>query len=203
MKTEIFTCEQGGEEWARIRMGIPTSSMFATVLASGKGGAESKTRRKYMLQLAGEILTGEPMEGYSNDHMTRGKEMEDDLRNLYSFQTNTEVERVGFIKCGKKGCSPDGLLGKNRMLEIKSMLPHLLIEVHLRSEFPPGHLAQCQGNLWVANREEIDIAIGWPKMPLYIQTIRRDEVYISALEKAVEEFNQELAYIVTQMRRLS
>lgn len=201
-KPEIFTCEQGTEEWFKIRMGIPTASMFATVMASGKGGGESKTRRKYMLQLAGEILTGEPMESYSNAAMERGKTMEDDIRKLYAFQTDAELERVGFIKTDRTGCSPDALIGKKKMLEIKTTLPHLLIDIHLRQEFPPEHLAQCQGNLWVAQREEIDIAIGYTKMPLYVQTIRRDENYITALAKAVDEFNAELAYVVQQMRRL-
>lgn len=199
---ETFHCEQGSQEWYGARLGLPTASMFATILASGRGGQESKTRRKYMLQLAGEIITGEPMETFSNEHLARGKEMEDTARKLYAFRNDAEIERVGFIRRGKTGCSPDGLIGKKKMLEIKTTLPHLLIDIHLRGEYPPGHEAQCQGNLWVAQREEIDIAIYWPKMPLYVQTIRRNEPYIAALEKAVNEFNSELAYVVQQMRRL-
>lgn len=202
-KPEIFTFEQGSAEWFEARRGIPTASMFATVMASGKGGGESKTRRKYMLELAGEILTEEPApEKYSNTSMERGKEMEDVARKQYAFQTDYDLERVGFIKDGKKGCSPDSLYGKNGMLEIKTTLPHLLIDIHLRGEFPPEHKAQCQGNLWVARREWIDIAIYWPKMPLYVQRIQRDEIYIAALASAVDEFNHELAYVVQQMRKL-
>lgn len=201
-KREIFTCEQGSPEWYEARRGIPTASMFATVMASGKGGGESKGRRTYMLKLAGEVLTEEPMENYTNTAMERGKEMEDAARKLYAFQTDVELERVGFIRCGKKGCSPDSLIGTTNMLEIKTTAPHLLIDIHLRAEFPPEHKAQCQGSLWIAERETIDIAIFWPKMPLYIQTIHRDPVYIDALARAVDEFNQELAYVVTQMRRL-
>ena len=206
-KIEVFTCEQGSDEWFAARRGIPTASMFATVMASGKGGSESKTRRKYMLQLAGEILTEEPMWSFSNEHMNRGKEMEDAVRKQYAFQTDADLERIGFLRHGKKGCSPDSLIGKKRMLEVKTMLPDLLIDIHLRGEFPPGHKAQCQGNLWVAKREEIDIAIGYippppmKSMPLYVQPIRRDEPYIAAMAKAVDEFNQELEYVVAQMRR--
>lgn len=202
MKPEIFICEQGSADWYEARRGLPTASMFATIMRDGKGGGESKTRRKYLLQLAGEVLTGEPMETYSNDHMERGKAMEDEARKAYAFQYDAELQRVGFIRRGRAGCSPDALIGTKRMLEIKTTLPHLLIDIHLRGEYPPGHEAQCQGNLWVAQREEIDIAIYWPKMPLYVQTIRRNERYISALEKAVDEFNAELAYVVQQMRRL-
>ncbi len=200
-KLEIFDCEQGGEEWARIRAGIPTSSMFHAVLASGKGGGESKTRRKYMLQLAGEVLTGEPMESYQNAAMERGKAMEEEARNLYAFQHDAEMTRVGFIKSGKKGCSPDSLVQNVGMVEIKTTLPDLLIDIFLRQEFPSSHRAQCQGNLWVARREWIDIAIYFPKMPLYVQRIFRDDAYITALECAVKEFNDELAHVVSQMRR--
>ena len=199
---QLFSFEQGSPEWFEARRGIPTASMFATVMASGKGGGESKGRRTYMLKLAGEILTEEPMENYSNEHMERGKEMEDTARKLYAFRGDVEIERVGFIRRGRAGCSPDGLIGKKKMLEIKTTLPHLLIDIHLRGEYPPGHEAQCQGNLWVAKREEIDIAIYWPKIPLYVQSIGRNEKYIEGLERAVNEFNAELAYTVQQMRKL-
>lgn len=202
MSMEIIDCEQGSEEWFRARMGLPTASQFATVMARGKGGGESLTRRKYMLQLAGEILTGEPMESYSNAHMERGKEMEEQARNLYSFQTNYDLQRVGFIRNGKKGCSPDALVAANGMVEIKTTLPHLLIDLHLRGEMPPEHKAQCQGNLWVSGRGWIDICIYWPKMPLFVQRIQRDEQYITSLSAAVDEFNAELADVVERMRRL-
>jgi hypothetical protein len=198
---ETYDCEQGTEEWLRVRMGIPTASMFSTVMASGKGGAESKTRRKYLLQLAGEILTGEPMETYSNAHMERGKLMEDEARRMYAFQKDAELNRVGFIRNGNKGCSPDALLGLDGMLEIKTTAPHLLIDIFLRGEFPPEHRHQCQGGLWIAERKWIDIAIYWPKMPLFVQRIHRDEAFISSLKIAVDEFNAELADIVQRMRR--
>ena len=201
-KTEIFTCEQGSEEWFMARLGIPTASRFGTVMASGKGGAESKTRRKYMLQLAGEILTGEPMESYTNANMVRGQEMEEAARHLYAFQQDAELERVGFIRRGGIGCSPDSLRDKVGMVEIKTTLPDLLIDIHLRGEHPPEHKAQCQGNLWVAKREWIDIAIYWPKMPLYVQRIHRDDIFIDRMAREVEAFNQELAYVVQQMRKL-
>src|SRR4051812_9803069 len=97
----VVNCEQGAPEWFAARAGIPTASMFSTVMAKGKGGGESLTRKTYMLKLAGEIITGEPMDNYTNAHMERGKEMEDEARDLYSFLTDAEPERVGFIKNGQ------------------------------------------------------------------------------------------------------
>src|SRR3569833_1490525 len=127
MTPEIITCEQNSPEWLRARMGIPTASAFGDVLAKGEG----KTRRTYMLKLAGEIITGEPMESFSNAHTERGHALEEEARDLYIFQTGAELERVGIIRNGRAGCSPDSLIGEDGGLEIKTTLPHLLIETIL------------------------------------------------------------------------
>lgn len=199
---QIINCEQGTEEWFRARAGMPTASEFATVMASGRGGGDSKTRRTYMLKLAGEILTGEPSESYSNAHMERGKIMEEEARRWYAFSRDVEPERVGFIVNGPKGCSPDSLLGPAGMLEIKTALPHILIEKLLKGEFSPEHKAQCQGALWVAEREWIDLVTYWPRLPPLVVRAQRDEVYIAGLSRAVDQFNEELAELVAEVRRI-
>lgn len=198
---QIFDCEQGGEEWKRCRMGIPTASEFSTVMASGRDGGASKTRRAYMLRLAGEILTGELAESYSNGHMDRGKAMEDEARDFYAFTRDVEPQRVGFIRNGQKGCSPDSLIGANGMLEIKSALPHILLDKLLRGDFPAEHKAQCQGGLWVAEREWIDIGVYWRGLPLFVKRATRDEPYIRDMAAAVDAFNAELAEIVERIRQ--
>jgi len=197
---QVIECEQGTADWHAARAGIPTASMFATVMASGRGGADSKTRATYLYKLAGEIITGEPMENYSNAHMERGKEMEAEARELYAFQQFVKPVQVGFIRNGNKGCSPDSLIDANGMCEIKTKLPHLQIEVLLRGELPPEHRAQCQGNIWVAEREWIDFVSYWPKMPLFVRRVYRDDVYIAALSGAVDAFNDELATLVERVR---
>lgn len=197
---EIFTCDQGSAEWLSVRAGIPTASEFSTVMASGRGGAESKTRRTYMLKLAGEILTGEPMESYSNAHMERGKEMEAEARDAYAFMTDNEPELVGFVRNGPKGCSPDSLIGTDGAVEIKTKLPHLQLDVLLRNELPHEHKAQCQGVLWVAEREWIDFVSYWPKLPIFIHRVYRDDEYIAEMAKAVDAFNDELSGLVEKFR---
>ncbi|PWJ81554.1 YqaJ-like recombinase protein [Pseudaminobacter salicylatoxidans] len=197
---QVFDCDQGTPEWYACRVGIATASMFATVMASGVGGAASKTRAKYMRQLAGEVITGKPTEGYTNSHMERGHAVEPEARKLYAFLTNAEVKQVGFIRNGEKGCSPDSLVGQNGMLEIKSKLPDLVIECIERGTFPPEHKAQCQGALWVAEREWIDIAVYWPGMPFFIKRAYRDETYIAEMSRAVAIFNEELAALVDRIR---
>jgi hypothetical protein len=196
----IIACEQGTEEWFRARMGMPTASEFSTVMAKGKGGEPSKTRHTYMLKLAGEILTGEPMEHYSNHHMERGKEMETEARDLYAFMADVTPECVGFLVNDKAGCSPDCLVGSDGMAEIKTKLPHLQIDCLFNDRVPPDHLAQTQGNLWVAEREWIDFVSYWPRLPLFVKRAYRDEEYIGKLATAVDEFTAELAELVETIR---
>lgn len=200
MAVEIFDCDQNSPEWYQCRLGIPTASRFATVLASGRGGGESKTRREYLYKLAGEILTGEPMYNYQNDHMQRGHEMEDEARNMYVFLTDLEPNRVGFLRNGPKGCSPDSLIGNDGMLEIKTKLAHLQCEVLDYDELPSEHKPQCQGQLWVAEREWVDFVSYWPKLPLFAKRAFRDEPYIKKLSAEVDRFNQELADLVEKIR---
>ncbi len=194
---QVINCEQNSAEWLRARMGIPTASQFSTVLAKGEG----KTRRTYLLKLAGEIITGEPMESFSNEHTERGHRMEAEARDLYAFQTGAALERVGFIRNGRAGCSPDSLIGDTGGLEIKTKLPHLLAELILKDEFPAEHKAQVQGTLWLSGREWWDISVYWPGMPQFVKRAYRDEPYIQRLVAEVERFNAELDEIVAQIRK--
>lgn len=197
MTVEIIDCVQGSPEWCAARLGLPTASEFATVMAKGEG----KTRKTYMLKLAGEILTGEPMENYTNANMERGKIMEDEARDLYSFIKNIEPQRVGFIRNGQKGCSPDSLIGDKCGLEIKTAMPHIQIDRLMKDELPPEHKAQVQGSMWVAERESWDFVSYWPKLPLFVKPVARDDGYIANLAGEVARFNDELQSVVESIRK--
>lgn len=205
MKYEVLTMEQGTPEWFAARMGMPTASEFKTVKAKGRGGGASATRTTYMRKLAGEILTGEPMESFSNAHMERGKAMEAEALTAYELVRGVDVEAVGFIRneAVGAGCSPDGLVGQLGGVEIKTKLPHLLIECFERGdECPPEHLAQVQGAMWLTGRAWWDFVAYWPKLPTFIVRVERDDDYIQMLREEVGQFNRELASMVEKMRAL-
>lgn len=195
MSLEIFTCDQGTEQWLACRLGIATASQFATVMAKGKAGGESVTRRKYMLSLIGERLTGKPMYKFTNDHTERGHEMEAEARDLYAMVADVEPVKVGFLKRHDLECgaSPDSLVGETGLLEIKTKLAHLQIEVLLSESVPSEHVAQIQGQLWVSGREWCEFISYWPGLPLFRKRVHRDEAQIERIATAVAEFNAELA----------
>lgn len=200
---EIIDCEQGSPDWFAARLGIPTASEFVCVMREkGRGSnGESITRQKYLYRLAAEVVTGEPCEHHTNSHMDRGKVLEPEARSLYAFLCDEPMQQVGFIRNGQKGASPDSLVGENGGLEIKTKLPDLMVETLLKDSFPPEFMAQCQGNLWVAEREWWDLAVYWPKLPLFAKRVYRDEPFITKLAGAVDKFNEELAAVVEKVRR--
>lgn len=197
---EIITCDQGSPDWFKARAGLVTASEFQTLLMKGKGGGDSATRRTYMRKLAGEIITGEPMEAYTNAHMERGKAMEQEARDLYAFMMDAEPQQVGFIKSGRKGASPDSLIGDDGGLEIKTRLPHLMIELLESGEVPNEHVAQVQGGMWVAERDWWDFVAYWPKLPIFVKRVYRDEAFIKKLSEAIDQFNGELDALVARVR---
>ena len=197
---QIIDCQQRSYGWLRARLGIATASNFSTVLANGRGGDPSKTRRLYLLKLAGERLTGEPAASYVSPHMERGIEMEDEARSFYELMTDAEIRRVGFVRGEIAGCSPDSLVGDRGMLEIKTAQPNVLIDLMLREGFPAEHKAQVQGQLWIAEREWVDLLVYWPSLPPIIRRAYRDEKYIADLAAAVEKFDAELAAIVERVK---
>lgn len=196
----VHDMEQGTEEWFLARRGIPTASNFATIMAKGRDGGASKTRKTYLYKLAGEVITGQAAESFSNSHTERGHVMEDEARKYYEFVKDVEVQKAGFITNGKAGYSPDFLVGDDGLGEIKSKAPHILLEVLEKDKFPPEHWAQCQGGLWVAEREWIDQINYWPNMPTPIFRAYRDEEYIIQIEEAVDRFNDELAALVEKWK---
>lgn len=200
---KIYDCEQGSPEWFKCRMGIPTASKFAEVMREkGRGaGGKSKTRWEYMRLLAGEIITGRQMETYRGPQMQRGKDNEGEARALYAMLKDIDVQQVGFIREGDKGCSPDSLVGDPGMLEIKDRAPHIQIDVLTEKKIPNEVKMQLDGQLLVAQREWVDYVSHCPGMPLFVKRWFRDEDRLAKLKLGIDRFNYELNELVESIRR--
>lgn len=199
---QVLTMEQGSPEWLEARLGRVTMSELKTLLVNGKGpGGFGTGAVSYMHQLIGERMTGELAEPFQgNVHTRRGHELEGVARELYHDATGeAEPKEVGIILNHDVGYSPDSLIGDDGLLEIKTKLPKYQIEVLLSGEIPAEHMAQCQGGLWVSEREWIDFVSYWPGMPLFIKRTYRDERLISKIAERVEAFYAEMAHRTEQV----
>lgn len=185
---EVFEFAQGSDEWHSKRLGIPTASNFSAVIAKGQG----KTRRTYALKLASEIITGESEPSYSNHHMDRGSVMEEEARNMYAFQRDVDPILVGFMRRGRAGASPDALIGNDGLLEIKTKLGHIQLDLLDKDAVPTEHIAQIQGQLMISGRAWCDFVSYWPGLPLFVRRVERDDAYIAKLAEAIDEFNAEI-----------
>lgn len=185
--------EQGSADWLELRCGIVTASNFSKVMAKGGG----KTRLSYMYQLAAEKLTGQPVETYSNAAMDWGNECEPQARATYELREGKDVEQVTFIHGpAGVGCSPDGLVGKCGLIEIKCPKTTTQIERYLKGGFLSSYKAQVQGQMWVAQRDWCDFVsfdprISGPSSYFKIRVIR-DDKYIAELETEVTNFLTDL-----------
>lgn len=184
--------QQGSPEWLKLRTGLVTCSELACLLVSGKGVAGFGTGAlSYMDTLIGETITGEPADSFSgNRHTERGHELEDVARGLYEDRFDTRAEQVGIILNHGIGYSPDALIGADGLLEIKTKLPKFQVAVIVNGEIPGEHVDQCQGGLWVSEREWIDFVSFWPGMPLFVKRAYRDEVRIRKIKERVETFHE-------------
>jgi hypothetical protein len=182
----VHNVEQGTDEWFALRCGIPTGSEFKKLVTSK--GEPSKTLSTYAITLANEKYAGKPVDAWEGNGWTeRGKELEDEAISLYEFVNDVTVERVGFITLddGTAGCSPDGMVGDDGMLEVKC----LKSETHTKTimyyqkhgKCPTDYVQQTQGQIMIAEREWCDLIFYHPILPQL--TIRRHKD--SALQSAI------------------
>lgn len=197
MKLEIFAdIPQRSPEWYALRCGILTASNFNALLAGG----ERRMRDTLIRRCAAEIVTGEPAENYDNAYMQRGRDQEAAARAKYALVYDCDPQPIGFARRGRVGCSPDSLIGANKVLEIKTEKAEILVDTLRRDEFPLKHVPQTQGQLWVMKRELVDLAIYAPKMPLFKKTAKRDERYIKNLAAEVDRAYVEIDNLVRRIK---
>ena len=193
--------EQGSPEWHMARYGWITASCFSKVLAKGAG----KTRKGYMLQLASEILTGALQGGFTSDAMQWGTETEPQARAMYELNTGSEVVEVGFVRSGDHvGCSPDGLVGDDGLVEFKCPNTTTQIETFLSGKMPTGHIPHVQGDMGVCERDWCDFVSFDPRIDgecsYFSVRVMRDDEYIANLSLEVDRFKDDLNGLLEKLR---
>ena len=195
---KVIDCVQGSDEWLAARLGKVTASRFDDVLCKGRG------RKTYMMKLVAEQLTGLAQNEYSNAVMERGIEIEPQARTYYEELNECKVESVGFvIKDDFVGCSPDGLVGDEGLVEIKCPNTTTHIDTILKAKMPTKYIPQVQGQIWVCERKWTDFVSFDPRLkqhPFFCIRIFRDENYIMILEAAIEQFVKELNEIIEKVK---
>jgi putative phage-type endonuclease len=198
--------EQGSDEWLHIRLGKVTASGVADVLAKTKSGI-SASRGNYLIKLALQRTTGVIEDGFTSDAMQWGIDNEAQARVAYEVTSGNFVDQVGFVEhpsIAWFGCSPDGLVGNNGLVEIKC--PNSATHwSYIRADAPPTkYYIQMQAQMACTNREWCDFVSFDPRMPdrskLFIKRVMRSNDFIADMEAEVKEFLDEVAEEVNLMK---
>lgn len=181
--------EQGTPEWLAARCGIVTASIVNDlVTAKTLKVAANDTSRGRTALLVGERLTGRSEPVYPSRDMDRGTYEEPFAREAYSEHYAAATE-VGFMVRDdwgfKIGYSPDGLVGDDGLIEIKSRAPKKHIATILTDEVPAENMAQLQTGLLVSGRKWIDYVSFCGGMPLYVKRVLPDPAWQAVIVQAV------------------
>jgi putative phage-type endonuclease len=186
------------DAWKMSRLGKATASRIADVVAQTKSGW-SAYRRKYMIELMAERLTGMPAKQFLNEAMMWGTQTEPAARRAYEQHTGKSVKQVWFIDhptIPMSGASPDGMVGDDGLLEIKCSETATHLTLLLDKKINPDYIIQMQWQMAATQRAWCDFASYDPRVPpqlrLYVVRVLRDDAKIAELEKLVKEFLAEL-----------
>lgn len=172
--------EQNSDAWTALRCGRATASNFACFMAND-GKAFGDPAKRYALQIALERITGRKAEySFKNDDMDRGHEQEPIAKMMYEDENFVTVTNGGFFDCGEYGDSPDGCVGDDGLIEIKSVIASTHYATLQRGSFDPSYRWQLAGHLDCSDRQWVDFVSYCSDFPedrqLIVYRITRDDM---------------------------
>lgn len=201
--------EQGSIEWKAARLGRVTASRVADATDLLKSGKPSAKRETYLGELIAERLTGLAVEKYQNELMRHGTAMEPDARALYEFLHGVEVTQIAFVEhptIPMAGCSPDGLVGEDGLIEIKAPSTSTHVDTLLAQAIPDEYRKQCLWQMACTGRRYVDFVSYDPRLPphltMFVCRLDRDDAAIAELETSVRAFLAEIDMKVDALNAL-
>ena len=197
---------QGSPEWLAERAGKVTASMVSAVLMK----PETAGYRDYQAQLVAEILTGKPQgSDFTSAAMQFGTETEPLARSAYEAETGFSVDEVGFCQhptIERSGASPDGLMGKNGLVEIKCPKVATHLAYLIAGVVPATYRNQMMWQMACTGRDWCDFVSFRPDLPehlqLFIVRFKRDPARIIELETAVVAFLDSVDKMLSQLKEV-
>lgn len=194
----IHRIEQGSDEWFQIRMGKPTASNFAAILANmTKPGAPfGNPAMQYAMRVAIEGKTQRVIETYTNDYMEKGKELEDDARDAYKAQNFVEVLPGDFAEMDGYGASSDGQVEGGGLIEIKCVKYSTHFERLMKGGYDTAYQWQLRGNMWLYDQPWCDFVSYCPDFPinkqLYTFRVERDLAVEASMISRLKQFTNQV-----------
>ncbi len=175
----------------------------ASILPPVVEPAATDYSRALTLTLAAERITGWTEHVYVNAAMERGNLDEPLARDLYSA-TYAPATELGFMVRDdwgfSIGYSPDGIVGDDGLIEVKSRAPKKHLATILAGDVPPECMAQIQCGLLVSGREWCDYLSYCGGMPMWRKRVHPDPAWFAAIIAAATNFEAAVADITNTYR---
>ena len=201
---------QGSEEWLAQRRGMVTASVVGQLItpATIKPASNDYSRALTALLVA-ERITDWTDPVYVSDDMLRGHEDEPRAVAKYEESRKVTVDTVGFMireftrddRTFRIGYSPDGLVGDDGLVEVKSPRAKKHLQTILSGEVPAEHMAQLQTGLLVSGRKWIDFISYCGGMPMWSKRVEPDERWHEAIVAAAAKFEECAAEMVAAYKQ--
>jgi len=194
--------DQRSDDWRAWRLGQPTASKASQLVTSA--AAPSKSMASYADELAADLFAGNPIGGFAgNRHTERGLELEPVARAAYAYTHDVDVIEAGFVSDAlcRFGCSPDGLVGNDGLLEIKccEAKGHVKALLYWREKHrpPPDYVPQAAFQMLVTDRAWCDIYYYHPDLPSIAMRVGRsaemDDALLSQIDACIARRDDTLA----------
>ena len=192
--------------WMDLRAGKVTGSSIGKVMAN-YGKAFGEPAKRLAVNIAVHELSGQSTPNdYTNSHMERGHIEEPIARELYEADQFVDVQPGGFFEDGWLGCSPDGLIVKEGVIEIKSVTNPPHYACIKRGSYDISYKWQLIFNLWVSKCSWIDFVsycgTFTENRKLFVHRLNMNDVEddVSKIKKRLFEFRSlidEIKYNIT------
>lgn len=194
---------QGSDEWLAARCGLLTASEMRLIMTPLLAPANTDKARAHVWELLAQRITGHVEPHYISDDMLRGQEDEIEARALYA-QHYAPVQEVGFITSNRWGFtigySPDGLVGDDGLIEIKSRRQKYQVQTVVENvgidnseTIPADFMLQAQTGLLVTGRQWLDLISYSGGLPMVTIRVRPIAAVHEAIIAAASAFEKKLA----------
>jgi predicted phage-related endonuclease len=195
---------QGSEEWHNARCGLLTASEVDRILTPKLKIADNAKTRAHLWELAAQRISAYVEPTYIGDAMLRGHEDEILARALYA-EKYAPVAEVGFVTNDKwgfvLGCSPDGLVGDDGMIECKSRCQKYQVQTIVEeftgiARIPEEYVLQVQSGLLVTGRKWCDFISYSGGLPMAVVRCTADAAVQDAIIEAAAKFEARICEVI-------
>ena len=189
----VHSFDQYSDEYWALKLARPSASKIQKHVFTSTG-KKAAGQEAYMHQLLAEELAGRQLDGYQNDAMRRGLEMEPEAVNCYEFITDQRTEEVGCITNPAISehlvISPDRWTPANPVpgLEVKCPGHTTQVKYLIDRKCPSEYFPQVQTSMWITEQEHWDFVSYHPDLPPLIVTVNRDQKWIDSFAEELDAF---------------